>query len=82
MNAFCSMDWMEDGKHLKSRHKYTSDDRLQFRCLEANYILALLRHGFGFEPHHRNITLALEVKGTEVEWTLGYALENIPPFSD
>lgn len=81
MHAFCRMDWTDEGKHLKSRHRYTTDERLQFRCLEANYILTLLRHGFGFESHHRNITLALEVEGTEVEWTLGYALENVPSFS-
>ena len=38
----------------------------------------LLEHGFGFDGSHRNITLALEVMGHEVEWTLGFALAEVP----
>lgn len=38
----------------------------------------LLEYGFGFDSSHRNITLALEVMGHEVEWTLGFALAEVP----
>jgi hypothetical protein len=33
--------------------------------------------GYGFDPATRDITLALEVEGMEVEWTLGYALAEL-----
>lgn len=52
----------------------TSDEKLPNRCVEALYITTLLEDGFGFRGTHRGITLALEVDGTEVEWTLGFAL--------
>jgi GDA1/CD39 (nucleoside phosphatase) family len=51
---------------------------LHNRCLEALYMTTLLEHGFGFDSSHRNITLALEVMGHEVEWTLGFALAEVP----
>jgi hypothetical protein len=52
----------------------TNEDKLPNRCVEALYITTLLEDGFGFRGTHRGITLALEVDGTEVEWTLGFAL--------
>ena len=52
----------------------TNDDKLPNRCVEALYITTLLEDGFGFRGTHRGITLALEIDGTEVEWTLGFAL--------
>jgi hypothetical protein len=52
----------------------TSEEKLPARCVEALYITTLLEDGFGFRGTHRGITLALEVDGTEVEWTLGFAL--------
>jgi hypothetical protein len=61
VRRFCEMAWLDDGQALKGRHKYTADHRVQYRCLEANYILNLLEYGFGFHGSHRNITLALEV---------------------
>jgi hypothetical protein len=36
--------------------------------------VTLLDKGFGFDRHARDITLALEVGGKEVEWTLGFVL--------
>mmetsp|Transcript_1039 Transcript_1039/g.1717 ORF Transcript_1039/g.1717 Transcript_1039/m.1717 type:complete len:572 (-) Transcript_1039:896-2611(-) len=72
---FCSLDWttVEHG----SKHKYTYPAQLPYRCLEALYIITLLDKGFGFDRHGRSITLALEVAGKEVEWTLGFALSEI-----
>jgi hypothetical protein len=55
------MEWIDNGKYLKGRHKYTNDNRVQYRCLESVYIITLLEYGFGFHGTHRNITLALEV---------------------
>lgn len=55
-------------------HPYTQEVQLGDRCYESLYVLVLLERGFGFHRHGRNITFALEVKGSEVEWTLGYAL--------
>ena len=37
-------------------------------------MVTLLRDGFGFDPHARDITFALDVQDSEVEWTLGMAL--------
>jgi hypothetical protein len=59
------------------KHKYTRSDQLQYRCLEGVYLLNLLENGFGFNRNSRNITLALDVKGHEAEWTLGFALAEI-----
>jgi len=74
IDYFCSMNWANGGADLKSRHQYTSDDRLPYRCVEAVYIVTLLEFGFGFHRNHRNVTYALEVNGAEVEWALGYSL--------
>jgi GDA1/CD39 (nucleoside phosphatase) family len=63
-----------DGK----THPYTKDSKLAYRCMEALYMVTLLEHGFGFDGQSRNITLALEVSGNEVEWTLGFALAEVP----
>ncbi len=73
--AFCSLPWSEIHKsHQNNSHEMTSDDKLPNRCVEALYITTLLEDGFGFRGTHRGITLALEVDGKEVEWTLGFAL--------
>jgi hypothetical protein len=61
-----------------NKHEYTKNSQLPYRCIEALYMSTLLEHGFGFDGSHRNITLALEVLGHEVEWTLGFALAEVP----
>jgi hypothetical protein len=40
-------------------------------------MITLLRDGYGFAAHGRNITFALEAGGMEVEWTLGFTLAEI-----
>ena len=77
-NAFCSLDWKELEKNSFGVHRYTKDDQLARRCLEAVYIHTLLHEGFGFDYYSRNIEFVLNIDGTEVEWTLGYALANVP----
>eukprot|EP01035_Chromulina_nebulosa_P017505 gene17505-23062_t len=78
IHDFCKINW-EDVKlnMLGRKHKYTMDYKLPHRCFEALYIALLLEDGFGFDGTHRNITIALEVQGKEVEWTLGYALAEL-----
>ena len=42
----------------------------------------LLEHGYGFDPLSRDITLAMDVEGHEVEWTLGFVLANVHAKAD
>eukprot|EP00602_Paraphysomonas_sp_CaronLab_P008332 CAMPEP_0185022354 /NCGR_PEP_ID=MMETSP1103-20130426/5068_1 /TAXON_ID=36769 /ORGANISM="Paraphysomonas bandaiensis, Strain Caron Lab Isolate" /LENGTH=493 /DNA_ID=CAMNT_0027554387 /DNA_START=10 /DNA_END=1491 /DNA_ORIENTATION=+ len=73
--SFCGTDWDRVVKlHAETQHPQTSNRKLPYRCVEALYITTLLEDGFGFRGSHRGITMALEVEGTEVEWTLGFAL--------
>jgi hypothetical protein len=75
---FCSSDWYDvEINMLPAKHKFTLDSQLPHRCLEALYMMVLLENGFGFDRESRDITLALEVRGHEVEWTLGFALTEI-----
>ena len=60
------------------KHPFTKSSQLHNRCVEALYMATLLEYGFGFDGSHKNITLALEVMGHEVEWTLGFALAEVP----
>lgn len=81
MHAFCALDWPHAVQHMLAdgrKHPYTRDEQLSHRCLEGLYMATLLEHGFGFHGTRRDITLALEVRGNEVEWTLGYALAEVP----
>ena len=78
VNSFCSLRNHEANRSMQiKKHKYTRPDQLQYRCLEGVYLLNLLENGFGFNRHSRNITLALDIKGHEAEWTLGFALAEI-----
>lgn len=54
------------------------DGLLGYRCVEVVYIHTLLKHGYGFPGDSRNITFVLNIEGMEVEWTLGYALAEVP----
>ena len=81
MHQFCALDWPHAEKTMLAvdkKHPYTKDEQLAHRCLEGLYMTTLLEHGFGFSGTKRDITLALEVRGTEVEWTLGFALAEVP----
>ena len=78
---FCALDWdlvKENMIGKDKKHPFTKSSQLHNRCVEALYMATLLEHGFGFDGSHRNITLALEVMGHEVEWTLGFALAEVP----
>jgi len=68
---FCALDWSSVSQ---ANHDWTWEDQLPHRCFEAIYIVTILEYAFGFDPHARDITFALEVGGMEVEWTLGFAL--------
>jgi hypothetical protein len=72
---FCDRSWeLVLDQHESAPHAYTLPHILPHRCLEAVYMTTLLRDGFGFDPHGRSITFALDVNDSEVEWTLGMAL--------
>ena len=73
--SFCASGW--DTVSSYERHQYTKPTQLQNRCFESLYISTLLEHGFGIDGNQRMVTLALEVEGIEVEWTLGYALAEL-----
>jgi hypothetical protein len=77
---FCALPWadVEHAYYNGKPHSYTYPAQLPYRCLEALYIVTLLEKGFGFDRHARDITLALEVSGKEVEWTLGFVLAEVP----
>jgi hypothetical protein len=75
LDGLCSRAWhgdLEDIKH--EAHAFTRPEVLPHRCLETVYMVTLLRDGFGFDPHARDITFTFLVDDSEVEWTLGLAL--------
>ncbi len=72
------MDWPQHESRLVAQpHMYTKHDQLPHRCLDAIYLLTLLESGFGFKRNDSRLTLALEVGGKEVEWTLGFLLARL-----
>jgi len=77
---FCAISWADEAtrQSMLNKHRFTKNDQLPNRCLEGLYMVELLTTGFGFDRGSRNITLALEVEGHEVEWTLGFSLAEIP----
>jgi hypothetical protein len=78
VTAFCHLSWDHvQNTMMPKGHAWTRDDQLSARCLETTYLITLLHHGFGVGLGDRNIELALEVKGFEVEWTLGFALSEV-----
>ena len=79
-STYCSMNLVKDiyplydNDPLKQPHPYTRKGIVQHRCMEAIYMISLLET-FGFRSHERHITFAFDVNGSEVEWTLGMALQ-------
>lgn len=72
--GLCSREWIGDMELLHDAHEFTRREVLGHRCIEAVYMVTLLRDGYGFEPNSRDITFTFLVDGSEVEWTLGMAL--------
>lgn len=78
VDEFCSLNWDVHGKKLlEYKHPFTKDVKLPNRCLEALYMILLLKDGFGFDGSDRKITLALEVNGQVADWALGFALTEV-----
>ena len=78
---FCALEWSLVKENMigkDKKHAFTKSSQLHNRCVEGLYMATLLESGFGFDGSHRNITLALEVMGHEVEWTLGFAMAEVP----
>ena len=78
VDSFCSQHWLDEilNKHDDGDdfHEFTRVDILSERCFESVYIITLLRDGFGFDIHSRDITYTFLVDGSEVEWSLGMAI--------
>ena len=75
LDGFCSRKWQGDLEEVQHEvHEHTRAEVLPHRCVEAVYMVTLLRDGFGFHPSSRDITFAQRVDGNEVEWSLGMAL--------
>ncbi|KAL7530441.1 hypothetical protein ACHAWF_003376 [Thalassiosira exigua] len=75
LDAFCARAWHGDLEEVQHEaHEHTRAEVLPHRCVEAVYMVTLLRDGFGFHPSSRDITFTQWVEGNEVEWSLGMAL--------
>jgi len=75
LDAFCARKWQGDLEEVQHEaHEHTRAEVLPHRCIEAVYMVTLLRDGFGFHPSSRDIIFAQWVEGNEVEWSLGLAL--------
>ncbi len=72
--AFCAQDWADV---RGCEHAYTPADVLPSRCVEAAFVLVLLRDAYGVPVASRQVEFALEVDGEEVEWTWGYVLAEV-----
>lgn len=72
--GLCSREWEGDMELLADAHEFTREEVLGHRCIEAVYMVTLLKDGYGFLPSSRDITFTFLVDGSEVEWTLGMAL--------
>ncbi|KAL9179749.1 hypothetical protein ACHAXT_007719 [Thalassiosira profunda] len=75
LDAFCAREWKGDLEEVQGEaHEHTRAEVMPHRCVEAVYMVTLLRDGFGFHPSSRDITFTQWVEGNEVEWSLGMAL--------
>jgi apyrase len=74
LDGLCSREWHGDMATEVGSHSYTREEVLPHRCMEAVYMVTLLKDGYGFHPESRDITFTFDVDGSEVEWTLGMAL--------
>mmetsp|Transcript_38387 Transcript_38387/g.65580 ORF Transcript_38387/g.65580 Transcript_38387/m.65580 type:complete len:706 (-) Transcript_38387:62-2179(-) len=75
LDGFCARNWAGDLEDLQHEaHEHTRAEVLPHRCIEAVYMVTLLRDGFGFHPSSRDITFTQWVSGNEVEWSLGMVL--------
>ncbi|CAN0564722.1 unnamed protein product, partial [Ectocarpus sp. 12 AP-2014] len=63
--GFCGMQWGAL-QNRKVRTRCPSEEGLPHRCVEVVYMTTLLRDGYGFPEHSRNVTYALEADGMEV----------------
>lgn len=59
-----------------SKHKFTGPHKVPHRCFEANYVVSLLSHGYGFDEGARLFRVVADVNGNEIEWTLGAFLHD------
>jgi hypothetical protein len=72
---FCRSEWAHvSSPGIGDAHGWTWASQLPHRCFETVFIATLLGDGMGFDKEARQVTFAQGLAGTEVEWTLGFAL--------
>lgn len=59
-----------------SKHSFTGAHKVPHRCFEANYVVSLLSHAYGFDEGARLFRVVADVNGNEIEWTLGAFLHD------
>jgi len=74
--SFCAADWATvSAPGFGDAHAWTwLESQLPHRCFDAVFIAALLADGLGFDRGARQVAYVRDLSGTEVEWTLGFAL--------
>lgn len=56
LETFCARKWQGDLEEVQHEaHEHTRAEVLPHRCIEAVYMVTLLRDGFGFHPESRDI---------------------------
>jgi len=56
LDTFCARKWQGDLEEVQHEaHEHTRAEVLPHRCIEAVYMVTLLRDGFGFHPSSRDI---------------------------
>lgn len=76
VEAFCKVEWTAETQAAwDGKDSYTDTAELPRRCLHGVYVHTLLTKVIGLPSSTRAVRVALEVDGTEVEWTLGAAIE-------
>lgn len=59
-----------------TKHSFTPPHKVPHRCFEANYVVSLLSHAYGFDEGARLFRVVADVNGNEIEWTLGAFLHD------
>jgi len=72
-DVFCANNWENVATWY---HDETPDmQSWSGRCFEVNYIATLLKDGYGLAEDSHSVTFVKDVKGSEIEWTLGAFLQ-------
>jgi hypothetical protein len=65
-DVLCKLTWEELQERFPGNSPYLFN-----QCTNFAYIVALLQHGFGFDPESNHIIVQNEINDTELAWALG-----------